>query len=212
MFAPRDPAPRDSAPQVILGIDPGLSRCGYGAIVREGAQARAVAAGVLRTDPSAPLPERLALLQVDLDDLFDAHRPVAVVVERVLFQVNARTAISVGQASGLALAGAARRGIAVTQYSPNEVKLAITGDGAADKAAVQFMVTRLLRLAAAPDPPDVADALALALCHAWRDRVLGAVRATDATDATAGALDTVEPNTRLQARIDAALAKQGGRR
>ena len=155
----------------ILGVDPGLSRCGYGAVVRDGADVRAVAAGTIRTDPKAPLPERLAQLQLELEALLDDLSPVAVVVERVLFQVNARTAISVGQASGLALAAAARRDIAVTQYSPNEVKLAITGDGAADKRAVQYMVTKLLRLANRPEPPDAADALALALCHSWRARL-----------------------------------------
>src|SRR6185437_13198938 len=91
----------------------------------------------------------------------------ALAVERVLFQNNARTAISVGQASGLALVAAARVGVPVTQYSPNEVKLAVAGHGGADKEQVQLMVTRLLRLGAVPRPPDAADALALALCHQW---------------------------------------------
>jgi crossover junction endodeoxyribonuclease RuvC len=162
----------DGAP--ILGIDPGLSRCGYGAVVREGPTMRAVAAGVLRTDPQWPLPQRLAALADELEALFDEVRPGAVVVERVLFQVNARTAIAVGQASGLALAAAARRGLDVVQYSPNEVKLAVAGDGSADKQAVQVMVQRLLNLREKPKPADAADALALALCHAWRARV-GAV-------------------------------------
>ena len=100
-------------------------------------------------------------------------------MERVLFQVNARTAISVGQASGLALAVSARSGIPVVQYSPNEVKLAVTGDGAADKVAVQTMVTKLLALPRAPQPADAADALALALCHSWRARIERDVPATD---------------------------------
>lgn len=154
----------------ILGIDPGLSRCGYGAVLRERASMRAVAAGVLRTDPQWPLPQRLAALADELESLFDEVRPRAVVVERVLFQVNARTAIAVGQASGLALAAAARRGVEVVQYSPNEVKLAVAGDGSADKQAVQVMVQRLLSLKELPKPADAADALALALCHAWRAR------------------------------------------
>ena len=94
----------------ILGIDPGVSCCGYGAIVRRGAQPHAVACGVLRTDPAMPLPERLAILWRELDQLVEELQPAAVVVERVLFQVNARTAISVGQASGLALVAAASRG------------------------------------------------------------------------------------------------------
>ena len=94
--------------------------------------------------------------------------PVAVAVERVLFQVNTRTAMSVGQASGLALALAGRAGVPVVHYSPNEVKLAVAGDGTAGKHEVQTMVTRLLQLAEVPEPPDAADALALALCHWWR--------------------------------------------
>ncbi len=180
----------------VLGIDPGLSRCGYGAVARSGARFEAVAYGVLRTDPKAPLPTRLATLEADLEALVAEIRPGAVAVERVLFQVNARTAISVGQASGLALAVAARAGVPVVQYSPNEVKLAVTGDGAADKAAVQMMVTKLLDLPRAPQPPDAADALALALCHSWRARVERELPTTD----------PAEP-TRLQAAINLALAK-----
>jgi crossover junction endodeoxyribonuclease RuvC len=151
----------------VLGIDPGLSRCGYGAVRRDGHRLVPVAYGVLRTPADRPLPERLAMLQHDLDELLDELRPVAVAVERVLFQVNARTAISVGQASGLALVAAARRDVPVTHYSPNEVKLAVTGYGAAEKAQVQAMVARLCALDALPSPPDAADALALAICHLW---------------------------------------------
>jgi crossover junction endodeoxyribonuclease RuvC len=180
----------------VLGIDPGLSRCGYGAVVREGGAVRAVAAGVLCTDRHLALPDRLAALHLELEALLDDLQPVAVAVERVLFQVNARTAISVGQASGLALAAAARRAIPVVQYSPNEVKLAVTGDGAADKQMVQAMVTRMLRLAEAPKPADAADALALALCHLWRARVT-----------TASTIAQPAANTRLQDRIHAAAAQ-----
>src|SRR4051812_49610537 len=125
----------------------------------------------MRTDPAEPLPERLALLAGELDTLVEELQPAAVVVERVLFQVNARPAIAVGQASGLALVAAARRGIPVVQYSPNEVKLAIAGDGGAGKREVGEMVARLLQLPAPPRPADAADALALALCHSWRLRV-----------------------------------------
>jgi crossover junction endodeoxyribonuclease RuvC len=152
---------------VVLGIDPGLSRCGYGAVRRDGQRMVPVSFGVLRTPADAAVPDRLAQLQTDLDDLFDDLRPDALAVERVLFQVNARTAMTVGQASGLALAAAARRGVAVAHYSPNEVKLAVTGYGAADKEQVQAMVTRLCNLDAPPKPADVADALALAICHLW---------------------------------------------
>jgi crossover junction endodeoxyribonuclease RuvC len=152
----------------VLGIDPGLSRCGYGVVVRERGEMRAVACGVIRTDPGDALPARLAALFDELAALVAQYRPAAVSVERVLFQNNARTAISVGQASGLALVAAARAGVPVVLYSPNEVKLAVTGDGRADKRAVQEMVTRLLKLREIPRPADAADALALACCHVWR--------------------------------------------
>ena len=156
----------------VLGIDPGVSRCGYGAVVREQGASRAVAAGVIRTPASDPLPERLLALEDELTELVRQLRPSAVAVERVLFQANVRTAMSVGQASGLALVVAARAGVPVAQYSPNEVKLAVTGDGRADKVAVQTMVTRLLSLREVPRPPDAADALALACCHHGRARML----------------------------------------
>jgi crossover junction endodeoxyribonuclease RuvC len=136
-------------------------------VIREGSVVSAVSYGVIRTSPADPLPERLALLAAELADLVSELRPCAMAVERVLFQNNARTAISVGQASGLALVAAARVGIPVEQYSPNEVKLAVAGHGGADKEQVQLMVTRLLRLGEVPSPPDAADALALALCHEW---------------------------------------------
>ena len=149
----------------VLGIDPGLTRCGYGAVrtTRRGPKAEAL--GVLRTLPADPLPQRLAELQLELRSLIAELRPDVVAVERIFFQNNVRTAMSVGQASGLAMAEAVAAGCEVVQYSPNEVKLAVAGDGAADKAQVQAMVQRLLGLAAPPRPADAADAAALALCH-----------------------------------------------
>ena len=152
----------------VLGIDPGLSRCGYGIVARAAGDIRALGCGVIRTPPGEALPARLLALDNELRALIAETRPAAVAVERVLFQANARTAMSVGQASGLALVIAARAGIPVALYSPNEVKLAVTGDGRADKAAVQTMVARLLNLREVPKPPDAADALALACCHLWR--------------------------------------------
>ncbi len=150
----------------MLGIDPGVSRCGYGAVVAEGsASVGRVACGVIRTPPGDPLPDRLAALQAELEGLVAELRPAAVAVERVFFQTNVRTAMSVGQASGLALAVAARAGVPVCQYTPNEVKQAVAGYGAAGKAQVQAMVARLLHLPEVPKPPDAADALALAICH-----------------------------------------------
>ena len=159
----------------VLGIDPGVSRCGYGCLSRLGGRTRAVALGVITTPPSDPLPLRLATLDRELRALLADLRPEAaakgdgeppvVAVERLFFQVNMRTVMSVGQASGLVLAAAAQAGWEVVQYTPNEVKQAVAGYGAATKDQVQRMVTSLLGLAETPRPPDAADALALALCH-----------------------------------------------
>lgn len=126
---------------------------------------RAVSAGVITTPAGDPLHERLATLRSDLRQLVDELKPDVVVVERVFFQTNARTAMSVGQASGVALLTAAEAGCDVVEYTSNEVKMAVTGDGAAGKAQVQEMVARLLSLSSTPRPPDAADALALAICH-----------------------------------------------
>lgn len=149
----------------VLGIDPGLTRCGYGAVEKSGSLLRAVAAGVLRTDAAAPLPQRLAELQSGLRALLVELSPEAVAVERVFFTANARTAMSVGQASGLALAEAAAAGCEVVQYTPTEVKSAVAGWGAAPKEQMTKMVQALLGLAAPVRPADATDALALALCH-----------------------------------------------
>jgi len=192
----------------VLGIDPGVSRCGYGVVRREGARFVAVSYGVLRTPPSDELPDRLAALHADLEALVEQFRPGAVAVERVLFQVNTRTAMSVGQASGLALAIAGRERIPVATYSPNEVKLAVAGDGAAGKLEVQTMVMRLLRLAELPEPPDAADALALALCHWWKAPVAAQVSALWGAESRAGA----PAGSKLQDAIAAAVKKQGAKR
>jgi len=149
----------------VLGIDPGVSRCGYACIQKVPSGARALAIGVIRTSPDDELPRRLAELQHELRELFDEFEPDALAIERVLFQNNARTAMSVGQASGLAMAEAAARDIDVAQYSPNEAKLAVAGHGGADKIQMQQMVKTLLGLEVAPKPADAADAAALALCH-----------------------------------------------
>lgn len=185
----------------VLGIDPGLSRCGYGAVSggRRGHDRRAVAYGVIRTAPSDPVPDRLCALETELDALVAELAPAAVVVERVLFQANVRTAMAVGQASGIALLVAARAGIPVAQYSPNEVKLAVAGYGGADKQQVQTMVARLLGLAEVPSPPDAADALALALAYDWAAPVRTAAAA--ATPAGSG----------FERAVAAALAREGER-
>jgi crossover junction endodeoxyribonuclease RuvC len=152
----------------VLGIDPGLSRCGYGCLDAAGAGgrgARAVAVGVLRTPVDAPIPQRLAELQRELRDLIAELRPDAVAVERVFFQSNVRTAIGVAQASGLAMAEAVAAGADVAEYGPNQVKEAVAGWGGAGKDEVGKMVQALLGLGAPLKPADAADAAALALCH-----------------------------------------------
>ncbi len=166
----------------VLGIDPGVSRCGYACIQATRRGPHAIAIGVIRTAPQDPLPARLAELQTQLRSLFDEFTPDALAIERVLFQNNARTAMSVGQASGLAMAEAAARGVEVVQYSPNEVKSAVAGHGGADKDQMQRMVKTLLDLQTVPRPADAADAAGLALCHlahrGLRARVAGSTGVT----------------------------------
>jgi len=155
----------------VMGIDPGLSRCGYGVVERDPAARsgmRAVTAGVITTPTDQPTGHRLAALAREAQALLAEFDPAVVAVERVLFQSNARTAMAVGQASGIFLAAAAEHGAELVEYSPNEVKMAVTGYGAADKTQVQAMVATILGLAEVPRPPDVADALALAICHIGR--------------------------------------------
>ena len=150
----------------VLGVDPGLSRCGYGLLERgSGGRHRAVAAGVIVTDPTWDLPARLQVVHEELRALVQEFEPDVMAVERVFFQVNARTAMSVGQVSGLALVAASDAGCEVVQYTSNEVKQALVGYGGATKEQVQRMVSSVLGLSDPPRPPDVADALALAVCH-----------------------------------------------
>jgi crossover junction endodeoxyribonuclease RuvC len=149
----------------VLGIDPGLSRCGYGCVRSQAGHTSAVAAGVITTPITESVPSRLATLREELHELVSELHPDVVVVERVFFQTNARTAMSVGQASGVAMLTAVELGCDVVEYTSNEVKLAVTGFGGATKDQVQRMVARLLNLDTVPEPADAADALALALCH-----------------------------------------------
>ncbi len=149
----------------VLGIDPGLSRCGYGCATRTAAGFRATAAGVITTAAAEPLPRRLASLRADLVALIAELEPQVVVVERIFFRSNAKTAMSVAQASGVALLTAEEQGCEVIEYTAAEVKLAVTGYGSATKEQVQLMVARLAGLPEPPRPADAADALALALTH-----------------------------------------------
>ncbi len=150
----------------MLGIDPGLTRCGFAVIDGRGpGSVTAVSMGVIRTSASDPLPQRLGELRTEFTALIAEFRPDVVAVEQVFFQSNVRSAMSVGQASGLALAEAALAGCEVLQYTPNQVKDAVAGWGGAGKEQVQKMVQARLKLASLPKPADAADAAAIALCH-----------------------------------------------
>ena len=153
----------------VLGVDPGLTRCGVGVV--EGVPGRPltmIGVGVVRTSAEAELGLRLVEIERGIEQWLDEHRPEFVAVERVFSQHNVRTVMGTAQASAVAMLCAARRGIPVALHTPSEVKAAVTGSGRADKAQVGAMVTRLLRLDAPPKPADAADALALAICHIWR--------------------------------------------
>jgi len=153
----------------VLGIDPGLTRCGIGVVdVTPDRRATLVHVGVIRTPVDAALETRLLAVSRGIAEVIDEFGPQAVAVERVFAQQNLRTVMGTAQASGVALAVAADRGLPVGLHTPSEVKAAITGYGAADKAQVGAMVARVLRLSEVPKPADAADALALAICHAWR--------------------------------------------
>lgn len=150
----------------VLGIDPGLSRCGYCVVSGSGTtRVRAVALGVLRTDPADPTPLRLAALQADVRDLLAEFRPTAVALERVTFGANVATASGVLQAAGIVMCEAVASGAEVAEYAPTQVKDAVTGWGRAPKAQVGQMAATLLGLGELPGPPDAADAAAVALCH-----------------------------------------------
>jgi crossover junction endodeoxyribonuclease RuvC len=153
----------------VLGIDPGLTRCGVGVV--DGSVGRPltmVDVGVIRTSASLPVAERLVSIERGLDAWIEEHRPDAVAVERVFARSDSSTIMGTAQASGIALVVAARRGLPIAMHTPSEVKAAVSGNGRADKAQVGAMVVRILRLSEPPKPADAADALALAITHIWR--------------------------------------------
>ncbi|WP_066518909.1 crossover junction endodeoxyribonuclease RuvC [Curtobacterium ammoniigenes] len=153
----------------VLGVDPGLTRCGVGVVdVAADRRASLVAVSVVRTPTDMPLEHRLVQIAAGIAAAIDEFAPDAVAVERVFAQANVRTVMGTAQASGLALHAAASQGIPVGLHTPSEVKAAVTGYGNADKRQVQAMIARILGLASPPKPADAADALALAVCHAWR--------------------------------------------
>ncbi len=153
----------------VLGIDPGLTRCGVGVVDGDvGKPVRLVDVGTIRTPTGQSTPERLVHLERAIDAWLEEHRPDAVAIERVFARSDVSTVMGTAQASGIAMVCAARRGLSVALHTPSEVKAAVSGNGRADKAQVGLMVTRILRLDAVPKPADAADALALAITHIWR--------------------------------------------
>lgn len=186
----------------VLGVDPGLTRCGFGVVQGGGGrEVSPVAVDVVRTPADLPLAARLLRISDAAEQWLDTYRPDVLAVEQVFSQHNVRTAMGTAQAGGVVALAAARRRIPVSFHTPSEVKAAVTGSGTADKAQVTTMVTRLLGLAEAPTPADAADALALAICHCWRAPMIA--RMAQAEQAA------TEQRRRYRARV--ALATRGRR-
>ncbi|MFW5469658.1 crossover junction endodeoxyribonuclease RuvC [Knoellia sp. CPCC 206435] len=152
----------------VLGIDPGLTRCGLGVVDGRAGRAAMVAVGVVRTPSDAEPSQRLIFLERELDGWLDRFEPDVVAVERVFADTNVTQVMNTAHATAVALLTAGKRGIPVVFHTPTEVKASVTGSGRADKAQVTVMVTRILKLETPPRPADAADALALAICHLWR--------------------------------------------
>jgi crossover junction endodeoxyribonuclease RuvC len=184
----------------VLGVDPGLTRCGLGVVDGTGGRTvRCVAVDVVRTPADAPVAERLLAVGAVVEGWIERHRPDVVAIERVFSQHNVRTVMGTAQASGVVALLAARAGLPVAFHTPSEVKAAVTGEGRAGKQQVTTMVTRLLGLAEAPRPADAADALALAICHCWRAPMLDRMAQAQARSA--------ELARAHKARVAAAAAK-----
>ena len=165
----------------VLGIDPGYATTGYAVIERAAGRLAPACIGAIRTPASGSQAERLVFLRTALLELIDEHRPEVAAIERVFFTVNVRTAMAVGQASGVALAAAGEAGLEVHDYTPTEVKQSVTGTGTATKQQIQAMVAALLKLDAPPRPADAADACALAICHLNRSGLARALKKASAS-------------------------------
>ncbi|NBY15524.1 MAG: crossover junction endodeoxyribonuclease RuvC [Actinobacteria bacterium] len=170
----------------IMGVDPGLTRCGLGVVELAIRVPNFVGVEVVRTSNLDQLPGRLQQLDYAFTALLDKYQPEVIAVERVFSQHNVRSAMDTASASAVVMLAAAKRGIPVAVYTPTEVKAAVSGNGRADKAQVTSMVTRILKLDEPPKPADAADALALAICHAWRG--IGQMRVAKAIAAQRSAL------------------------
>ena len=152
----------------VLGVDPGLTRCGIGVVSGSGSSLRLVDLGVIKTPKDAEIDQRLLALESELSSWIERAEPDVIAIERVFSQLNVKTAMATGQAAGVAILLAAKSGIPIALHTPSEVKAAVTGSGRADKKQVATMVKRILRLKEMPRPVDTTDALALAICHHWR--------------------------------------------
>lgn len=150
---------------LVIGIDPGTARTGYGLVRQDRDELQIVDFGVISTSPDEPMPVRLQKLHARLNEILTLHRPDGAAVEQLFFQTNVKTAISVGQARGVAMLALAQAGLEVGEYSPNDIKQAVVGYGGADKHQVQEMVRIMLGMEDKPKPDDAADALAVAICH-----------------------------------------------
>ncbi len=160
---------------IILGIDPGFGRVGYGVIRKEGSRLTTLGYGLIET-PQIPMPDRIRLVHERVLELIDEYKPDAMATERLLFTVNKTTAMDVAKALGGILLACSQKGLQWSEYSPPEVKQSVVGNGSAEKKQVQFMVAKLLGLPAAPKPDDVADALAIAITHAFRANTVAALK------------------------------------
>jgi crossover junction endodeoxyribonuclease RuvC len=190
----------------VLGVDPGLTRCGVGVVdVDPNRRARLVHVSVIRTHPDLPLEKRLLEISDGLEALLAEFSPDSVALERVFAQQNLKTVMGTAQASGVVLMLAARNGLAVGLHTPSEVKAAVTGYGSADKQQVATMVARVLRLDAPPTPADASDALALAICHAWRSGGPGGATAKSPDSA-------LTPAQRAWRAAEASTGKSAGSR
>ena len=160
---------------IVLGVDPGTAITGYGFIREDEDVLSAIACGAITTPSDWPLPQRLAALHAELSRLILLHRPASAAVEQLFFSRNARSALAVGHARGVILLALAQAGVPVVEYTPLEVKQAVAGYGRADKKQMQEMVRVLMGLPDIPKPDDVADALAVAICHLHTSRIGGLV-------------------------------------
>jgi crossover junction endodeoxyribonuclease RuvC len=152
----------------VLGVDPGLTRCGIGVVEKIGSSLKLVDLGVIRTPKESEIDQRLLLLESELSSWITRAKPDVIAIERVFSQLNVKTAMATGQAAGVAILLAAKSGLPIALHTPSEVKAAVTGSGRADKTQVATMVKRILNLKEMPRPVDTTDALALAICHHWR--------------------------------------------